>query len=163
MALIVQDATGTVAGANGYVSVADFRAWHADRGQTFTQTDEEIEQAIVKATDYIDTRFTISGEQKADGQTTEFPRYGESDDALNVHVVTACIVFAAASMGEELWKTTEEAAESNLQSHSEGTGPLTEAKTWFSPASTKKAFAQADALVEKSGYVSTRRILLSRI
>lgn len=58
MAFLVEDGTGEVAGANSYVSVAEFKAYWDDRGFVYTSfTDPQIEQALVKATDYIELRF----------------------------------------------------------------------------------------------------------
>jgi len=157
MALNVQDSTGEVAGANGYVSVADFTLWHAARGVAFTQVNALIEAAIVRATDYIDTRFAFSGAKKATNQTTEFPRYG--DDDIPVEIVTACIIYAAQALVADLWQTTEEIASGNLKSLDESIGPIIDKKEWFSPSGRKKSFEQADALIEKSGYVGVMNMV----
>lgn len=58
MAFTVEDGTG-VADANAYITVAWANAYHADRGNTaWTGADALKEQAIVRATDYIETRWT---------------------------------------------------------------------------------------------------------
>lgn len=76
MALSVQNDDGDVDDAVAYVSVNDFKAYHALRGNILTgHADAAIETAIVRATDYLDGRFPYVG-QKANGfeQTTEWPR-----------------------------------------------------------------------------------------
>jgi hypothetical protein len=54
MALTVEDGTG-VAGANSYVTVAEARAYAADRGLTLPVADADVEKLLVKAADYIET------------------------------------------------------------------------------------------------------------
>jgi hypothetical protein len=56
MAFILEDGTGVI-GANAYLSAAAMRAYWADVGTTFTQTDGQFEVAIVKATRYVETRY----------------------------------------------------------------------------------------------------------
>lgn len=74
MALTVQDDTGTVVGANAYITVAAFKAYHDDRGNTYTTDDTKIASAIIRATDYLDSRFRFRGLALVAGQTTEWPR-----------------------------------------------------------------------------------------
>lgn len=75
MALNVQSDLGDVANANGYISVADFKAYHDDRGNVYTPyTDPQISAAIVRGTDYLDTRFRFRGIKLAATQTTMWPR-----------------------------------------------------------------------------------------
>jgi len=76
MAFIVQDPDTPKSDANAYISVAEFAAYHADRGNAYTATDMEIEQAIVRATDYIDARWTFAGSREDADQSTECPRSG---------------------------------------------------------------------------------------
>lgn len=59
MAFLPETGTGTVAGANSYVSVAEFKAYWDEVGFDYTiySPDTLIERALVKATRYIDLRF----------------------------------------------------------------------------------------------------------
>jgi hypothetical protein len=81
MALVLQDDTGTIAGANAYVDVAYFKAYHDDRGGDYSAyTDDQIEKAIIRATDYTDTRFRFVGDKLSGrGQTTAWPRSSALD------------------------------------------------------------------------------------
>jgi len=82
MALTVQNDAGTVVNANGYITVAEFKAYHDDRGNSYgADSDALIGSYIVRATDYIDTRFRFSGSKLADGQTTQVPRAEVYDGA----------------------------------------------------------------------------------
>lgn len=95
MALIVQDDTGTVVDANGYISVAFFKAYHTDRGIAAVvdseYSDTEIEAAIVQATDYIDTSRNYKFTPLTDEQTTEFPR---EELGFPVQLQKACAEYA---------------------------------------------------------------------
>lgn len=82
MSFVVQTDDGDVEGANAYITLAEFAAYHGDRGNeiaTFAATDRE--QAIVKATDYLDARFRFRG-YKLNGneQSTAWPRYDAYDN-----------------------------------------------------------------------------------
>lgn len=75
MALILQDDDGIVEDANAYIDVDYFKAYHDSRGNSYSAyTDDQIDTAIVRATDYADQRFQFRGIKLADGQTTEWPR-----------------------------------------------------------------------------------------
>lgn len=82
MAFALQNEVGTAAGANAYIDVATFKAYHDDRGNAYgTVSDASIEAAIIKATTYLDTRFRFVGYRAAGRptQTTEWPRAAAFD------------------------------------------------------------------------------------
>ena len=84
MAFVTEDGTG-LALANGYVTVAFADAYFLDRGNAIwaaVATDAEKEQAIVRATDYIDKRFGIrfKGVKQSSDQGLEWPRAGAVDN-----------------------------------------------------------------------------------
>jgi len=77
MTFTVQDDNGTVSGANAYADLVFVRAYHADRGVDLsapTATDVNLQAAIVRATDFLDKRWTFAGERRTRDQTTEHPR-----------------------------------------------------------------------------------------
>lgn len=85
MTIVVEDGTG-LANADAFVSVAWFRAWADARGKANIDfTDEEIEQAIVRASDYLSESFAWAGyrlnERGAAGgrQALAWPRVGVTD------------------------------------------------------------------------------------
>jgi len=90
MAFTVQADTGGTANANAYISASYFRDYHRDRGNeittiggvTYATTDWQ--KAIVRATDYIDSRFTFVGLRRSEEQTTEWPRYNAFDRDSNL-------------------------------------------------------------------------------
>lgn len=86
MAFTVEDGTG-VANANSYAAVADADAYFADRGNAVwsaISTDAEKEQALVKATDYIETMYArrFVGEMAEIDQALSWPRE-DAVDRLN--------------------------------------------------------------------------------
>lgn len=75
MAFTPQNDSGTVLRANAYVTVEEFRAYQADRGNDVSaHTDPVVQAAIIKATDYLDGRYRYIGVQLHDDQGTQFPR-----------------------------------------------------------------------------------------
>ena len=70
--------TGSIVlGANAYVDVAEFAAYHTDRANTYTATDPQIQAAIIKATAYIDSKYRSrwKGQRVSVLQTLQWPRY----------------------------------------------------------------------------------------
>ena len=132
MAFVVQQDT-PVASANSYVAVADFKAYHADRGNTFTAEDTAIEQALVKATDYLDTRFRFVGCRDAKDQTTEWPRdhayddRGDNVEGVPQAVKDATCEYALRAISADLLSDpTRDATGRAIKSKSESVGPIKE-------------------------------------
>jgi hypothetical protein len=74
MAFTVQGNTQVV-GANAYIDLAFFKAYHADRGtDVTTYADPQIQFAIVRASQYLDLRFEYIGERSNSAQELEWPR-----------------------------------------------------------------------------------------
>lgn len=81
MAFIVEDGTG-VANANAYIDIAFADNYFAERGITaWTGDDTAKEQAIIKATDYIELRFigSFKGTKETIAQGLSWPRTGAVD------------------------------------------------------------------------------------
>lgn len=82
MAFTVEDGSG-LADANAYLALADFKTHHDDRGRDYSAfTDPQIQNAIVKATDYIEKRFgkMFRGIRRARDQGLEWPRLEAFDN-----------------------------------------------------------------------------------
>jgi hypothetical protein len=80
MPFVVEDGTG-IANANAYTAVAFVDTFHADRANvTWTAlSDNDLKQsAIVRATDYLDIRWTYIGDRKKafELQSLAWPRIG---------------------------------------------------------------------------------------
>lgn len=175
MAFIVQDPDNPTSDANAYVSVADFKSYHDDRGQSYgTATDEEIEQAIVRATDYMDGRWTFAGTRWDSDQSTECPRAGVIDPNVSedwyiagipVEIIEACSEYALIALN---------AALSSAPTRDESGARVTYRRTRVEGAVEKEVrfdaaaifrdpvYPVADAKMRKSGLVSTPRHRLRR-
>lgn len=86
MAFVVEDGTG-LSTATSYLSVADFRTHHTDRGtDTSAYDDTAVQAGLVKATDYVDKRFgrKFRGFRESRDQALEWPRLSafDNDDYL---------------------------------------------------------------------------------
>ena len=104
MAIVVEDGTG-LANSTSYASVADFKDYHDCRGNDYALLgagDPEIEQALVRATDYIDKRFGVrfKGIKGSADQALEWPRTGATDNngytlsGLPARLLKACYEYA---------------------------------------------------------------------
>jgi len=79
MTFTVEDGT-VVENANSYSSVADADSYFSLRGvTTWTGTDEVKQQALVKATSYIDATYTWKGSVKDLTQSLGWPRKNVRD------------------------------------------------------------------------------------
>ena len=82
----VEDGTG-LAGANSYASVSYANDYHDGRGNTLwthsSVTDSDKEQALVRATDYIEKRFghKFRGWKESSTQALQWPRIDAEDNS----------------------------------------------------------------------------------
>ncbi len=77
MTITIQNATGTAANANSYVTVAEFKVYCDARGMDYSNYgDPEIEQALIKSCVYLDERWRtkFKGQMLTSEQTTIWPR-----------------------------------------------------------------------------------------
>ena len=162
MAFTVQNDNGTQEGANAYVSVDFFKAYHLDRANAYTATDEQIQAAIIKATDYLDTRFPFIG-TKAYGrdQTTAWPRVdafdldGYSVDGLPEEIKNAVCEYAIRALASSLMADpSRDATGAAIQSKENTVGPITEKITFATGAAyTLPKYPAADRRLIASGLV----------
>ena len=136
MALTVQNDSGTVTGANAYVTVAVFKAYHDARGNSYgAAADADIEKAIIKATDYLDQRFSFRGVRShvASSQPTAWPRLNVVDGDGNYvsgipeALKRACSEYALRALTAELNPDPVKTDDSGLavRSVSKTVGPIT--------------------------------------
>jgi hypothetical protein len=80
MAFVVEDGTG-LPDANSYATAADMVAHFTDRGVDLAGfSTTQIEQALVRATDYLETNFKFVGFKESKDQGLSWPRYANFDD-----------------------------------------------------------------------------------
>jgi hypothetical protein len=154
MALVVQDATGEIANANGYISVDFFKEYHIERNVEAVVEDEfedsEIAAAIILATDYMDTSRVYKSFKLAEDQTTEFPREDECI-GFPVQVQRACAEYALRALSSPLAPDIARNAE-RIVSTMEKVGPLEERTSYLQTGSGSRmllVYPAADMLLRK--------------
>lgn len=160
MALIAQDDSGTVPEANAYLTAEEFRAYHDARGNTYGErTDPEIEQAIVRATDYLDQRFRFVGKPlRGRNQTTAWPRRDARDCARSyIHGIPREVKAATAEYALRALEAplnpdpTRDPTGALVASKSESVGPISESVTYVGGADlTLPAYPAADQMLKKA-------------
>lgn len=163
MAFNLQTDGGGVEGANAYVSVAEFKTYHDDRGQSYgTATDVAIQNAIVQATSYLDSRFRFVGEKLLGrGQTTQWPRssaYDADRDLINgipVEVKQACCEYALRALTTRLNPDpARDATGALITMKKEVVGPIEETIQYQdSPTFRLPRYPTADMILTRAGLV----------
>lgn len=105
MAFTVQDDDGSIDNANSLVSVEDFQEYFTDRGKDYTDEtsypEATIQAALIRATDYLNSRWKYQGEKKNKDQGTCFPRYyiydldGNLIDVIPIEIKMDCYELAS--------------------------------------------------------------------
>ena len=111
MSFIVQDPDAPLSTANAYISIAYFKAYHDDRGNDYSSSsDTDIEESIVRATDFMDSRWTFAGDREDVDQSTECPRSGVYDprtgfelDHYPAELTEACAEYAMSALAGSLY------------------------------------------------------------
>lgn len=166
MALHVQDDNGSVGAANSYLTVDEFKAYHTDRGNVFSAySDSLIQTSLVRATDYLDQRFTFVGERlRGRDQTTEWPRSNARDRdryavlgiPTEVKEATAEYALRACAIGALNPDPSRDDSGAAVQSKTETVGPITETTTFVSGSRfSLPKYPAADQKLYKAGLVRT--------
>jgi len=157
-------------GANAYMSVADVDTHHADRGTSdWTNfTTPQKEQAIVRATDFIDKRFgrRFVGLRRTKRQGLEWPRLDAFDqdgfllsdvDALPRQLIRACAEYAlrAAVIGilapdPPLPVPKQDPTDMDLRPEQEETGQLTRKREKVGPLEEDKWFETTSQVIGRN-------------
>jgi len=167
MAFTPQNDDGSVADANAYISVAFFTEYHADRAQTYTGDNAAIQAAIIRATQYLDTRFTFVGRVTDVDQTTQWPRLGARDsndrirEGIPREIKAACAEYARIALAQTLNPNpTQDETGARIKSTSSKAGPVSEAITYVDGSVVKlpkypiaDQWLIASGLIERSGRI----------
>ena len=166
MALTVQTDQGNVDGANAYVDAAYVIAHHADRGLDLSATaTATLEAAIVRATDYLDQRFTFVGVPIYTDQSTGWPRSNAKDcngwlvSGIPLAVKQATAEYANIALSVELNPTPErDGTGQTVAAKSEGVGPLSESVRYAAAGQFKMPkYPKADRILVVKGLVVSNR------
>lgn len=167
MAFTPQNDQGSVVGANAYIDVAFFTGYHADRGQTYVGDTTAIQAAIVRATQYLDTRFTFVGYVGNYDQETQWPRNGARDSNDRVRtgipreIKNATAEYARVALGQTLNPNpVQDETGARVKSKSSRAGPVAESVTYVDGSTVKlpkypiaDQWLIASGLVERSGRI----------
>lgn len=159
MALVLQNDSGTVDGANSYISLAFFKSYHDARGNDYSAYDDtQLTSAVVRATDYLDQRFHFIGERLNIDQDTQWPRLNVYDiddnyvDGIPKEVKKASAEYALVAAARALNPAPDQDSTGRkVQSKSEQVGPISE----------RVVYAQG-AVFELPKYPAADRILITR-
>jgi hypothetical protein len=142
MTLVLQDETGGVLNANAYADEAFFIAHHTDRGVEAVINGEyltdEINAALVKATDFVDRIFNFVGRRINRDQVTQWPRIGAFDSdgflatgiPLVIKQAVAEYAIRAILLGTLITDPERDATGQIVSASSSSVGPISESKTF---------------------------------
>lgn len=161
MAFVVEDGTGLSA-ATSYVSVAEFKSYHGDRGNLIEACrDTDIEKALIRATDYVEARWRhrFKGRRLAGDQALSFPRIGLFDEefrlveGLPARLKSATHEYGLRALsGSLLPDPTTDASSLRVRRQKRRVGPIeTETEYQQDPERLLKPYPAADRLLR--GYV----------
>lgn len=163
MAFNVQDDDGLVSEANAYADLSFVRAYHLDRGRDLSSTaDSDLQVAIIKATQYVDTRYTFPGSRQNRDQSTEWPRLDVTDrsgylvDGIPRAVKQATAELANRALTEDLLADpTRDDSGRAVLSKSEGVGPIKEAVEYAAGGSFQlPEYPSVDRMLLAAGLLS---------
>ena len=171
MAFVVQDPDTPTTDANAYISVDYFKAHHDQRGNVYSASDTEIEQAIVRATDYQDTRWTFAGYRKDVSQSTECPRSGVEDPrtgfwltAYPAELEEASAEYAMSALAGTLYPSPNVDGTGRAVKKTRKKAAVLEKETeYFNPGQTAwTAFPVADGKMKRTRLLTSTRRTLGR-
>ncbi|PHR58809.1 MAG: hypothetical protein COA47_10410 [Robiginitomaculum sp.] len=160
MAFLVEDGS-TVDGANSYSTVADADTYHTDRNNvTWLALSTAAKQAaLIKASDYIDQRFSFIGWRRTKEQGLDWPRFDAYDDddflldGVPPEVLKAVAEYALLTATAPLFLTpTYAASGQDIKTTRKKVGPIDITTTFQdAPSSTKNTIRE---LPEADNYLS---------
>lgn len=173
MSFIVQDPDAPSEDANGYITLQYFKDYHDDRGNAYTASDTEIEQAIVRATDYMDSRWTFAGSRQDADQSTECPRSGVYDpnsglsvDPYPEELEEACAEYSLSALESTLHPSPNVDSTGLQVKKTRKKADVLEKETEYfqsgGASSAKKAWPVADGKMKKTRLLASTRRTLGR-
>ena len=168
MTFTVQNDAGNVAGANAMISLAELAAYHADRGVDLAAYSNTLrEQAIVRATDYLDNRWSFIG--SAISTTTPWPRTDAYVAAVAVEgipraIKNACAEYALLSLlGTSLWADPAASADGRMVTMERvKAGPVEKETSYAAPGTrpgTTPSFPVADKIIIRAGLILVEQLV----
>lgn len=168
MAFTVQNDAGDVDGANALISLAELAAYHTERGVDLTAySNTQREQAIVRATDYMDNRWPFIG--TAISATTPWPRSdayvsGVAIEGIPRAVKNACSEYALLTLlGTSLWADPAASSTGRMVTKERvKAGPVEKETEYSVPGSrpgTTPSFPVADKIIIRAGLILIEQLV----
>lgn len=164
---IVEDGTG-LTDSTSYASVAFADAYFTDRGNSaWTGATEVKEAALIRATDYIESRFSerFKGKQLSSEQALSFPRSslydvnGQLVEGVPIKLQKACVEYAVRALTIDLMPDpTIEESGFLLTGKTEKVGPIEESVSYSGGRGsivTLRPYPSADRLL--TAFITTRQ------
>ena len=173
MSFIVQDPDAPKTDATAYIAVQAFKDYHDDRGNTYTAIDTDIEKAIVRATDYMDSRWTFAGSRQDADQSTECPRSGVYDPNTSLLVnqypselEEACAEYSMSALAGSLYPSSNVDSTGLQVKMTKKKADVLEKETEYfqtgGSSSAKRAWPVADGKMKKTRLLASTRRTLGR-
>jgi len=161
MTFIVQADT-PVANANAYIDAQYMRDVMSLRGIDLSQyTDNQLQVAIIKATEYVDLRFKYKGLKKDQNQDLQWPRYwitnreGFNISGLPNPVKKATAFYAKRALTVELLPEIDyDSSGAAIKRKVETVGPITEETEYSNGGEVVfPTYNDGDLLLISNGYI----------
>lgn len=171
MAFIIQTPDAPLSTANAYIAVQTFKDYHDDRGNAYSANDTDIEKAIVRSTDFIDSRWTFAGSREDSEQSTECPRSGVYDpktswlvDHYPPELEEACAEYTMSALAGSLYPNSNvDCTGKAVKSIRKKVDVIDKETEYFNPAKTSwTAFPVADGKMKRTRLLAATRRTLGR-
>lgn len=149
------DEVTVVIDANSYVSVDAFLAYFIDRNVDYTDKEpEELQAALIAATDYIEARFAnrFRGVRLNNTQSLSWPRRNSYDlegygiDGIPTRLKNAVYEYASRALTAALAPDFD--GDRTVRASSETVGPIRDYKEYFTNPQRFKKYPLADSWLE---------------
>lgn len=167
--LVIEDGTGLTT-SNVYDGLTNADEYHRLRGNTLWETATEHNRcvALIRATQYIDTRWIYQGVELTEGQALVFPREeiynNEGVDVgstVPIEIQYALFEYALAVLGDgtaivELSPTPDQTNQLSVSMQRDKVGDLeteTRYDTGLGPR-VRLSYPKADRIIRRSGYTA---------
>lgn len=159
--LVVQTDDGTEENATTYIAIDYFKSYHRMRGNNYHSYDDfQIKTALVRSTDYLDSRFEFISQPKNTIQNTKWPRIGF--DIIPRAIKEALAEYAFRALSTALNPDPQNLSGGRLiKSKTEQLSPLSETVVYddSSPISQMPDYPVADEKLKKAGLVQTGNVV----
>lgn len=159
--LVVQDDEGTETDANTYIDLTYFKSYHRKRGNDYHNYDDfQIKTALVRAIDYLDSRFEFVSQEKNTTQNTKWPRIGF--DIIPRVIKEAQAEYAFRALSANLNPDPQNISNGRLiKSKTEQLTPISETVTYEDSSGVYMMpdYPAADEKIKKAGLVQSGNVL----